>query len=345
MGRSGRTVVRGTASGSTEVPLERTLKISSCIIVPFLLAGGGGLAYLQVRYPDVGPAPSITVPRDPPVLDRGRYLARHVALCIDCHSKRDWTRYAGPVLPGTEGMGGQRFAEDIGLPGVFRSPNITPAAIGSWTDGELWRAVAEGVSRDGRSLFPFMPYLAYGRMAEEDLSAVLAYVRTLPSIPGAVPERQLDFPVNLLVRTFPKKASPAPRPPESDRKAYGAYLAAVASCADCHTPQEGGKPVAGMEYAGGYEFRLPFGIVRSANITPDRETGIGTLDRAAFVAKFKAFDPGRTKPIDVSPGTPNTIMPWTEYAGMNEDDLGAIHEYLGNLKPVRNPVERFTLKP
>ena len=93
---------------------------------------------------------------------------------------------------------------------MLYSKNITPAAIGSWTDGELLRAGHRRVCRsDGTPLFPLMPYPHFGAMAEDDVHAVLAYVRSLKAIENTnIPERELNFPLNLIVRTIPAPATP-----------------------------------------------------------------------------------------------------------------------------------------
>jgi mono/diheme cytochrome c family protein len=160
-----------------------------------------------------------------------------------------------------------------------------------------------------------------------------------------VPESTLHFPLNLIVRTIPAPANPQPVPPLSDTLAYGEYLVTIASCADCHTPSKEGKPVPGMDFAGGAEFNLPFGLVRSANITPDEETGIGSWDRQEFLDRFKEYADSAASHRPVKQGNFNTIMPWLVYAGMTEDDLGAIYAYLRTQKPVENRVITFTAKP
>jgi hypothetical protein len=63
------------------------------------------------------------------IVDRGSYLTHHVAVCMDCHSQRDFTKFSGPIIPGTEGIGGDKFDQGVGIPGVLTAPNITPAAL------------------------------------------------------------------------------------------------------------------------------------------------------------------------------------------------------------------------
>ena len=82
-----------------------------------------------------------------------------------------------------------------------------------------------GVSQDGTPLFPIMPYPHFGAMSEDDIHAILSYVRSLAAIDNtAIPERRLSFPLNLIVRTIPAPANPQPRPPVSDKLAYGRYV-------------------------------------------------------------------------------------------------------------------------
>ena len=98
-----------------------------------------------------------------------------------------------------------------------------------------------------------------------------------------------------------------------------------------------------MEFAGGFEFPLPTGgIVRSANITPDKETGIGNWTETDFVNRFKTYADTAYKPKTISAGEFNTMMPWTMYCTMNPEDLKAIYAWLRTVKPVNNRVVKFT---
>ena len=98
----------------------------------------------------------------------------------------------------------------------------------------------------------------------------------------------------------------------------------------------------GVPFAGGQEFNEPGRfLVRSANITPDNETGIGQWSREDFIARFKSVTEDDYRKIKVAPGEPNTVMPWWEFSGMTEFDLGAIYEYLRSIQASRNAVEKF----
>lgn len=324
--------------------MRRLLKLVGWLLALLVAAGLGGLGYFISRYPDAAPARLVSLPTSPEALARGEYLVRHVMACLDCHSQRDFSKHAGPIRPGTLGMGGERFdRQTAGVPGVIHAPNITPAAIGQWTDGELLRAVTEGISRDGHALFPIMPYTNYGRLAEDDVRAALAYVRTLRPVESHHPERRLDFPMNLIVRVIPRRAAFGSRPSPADRVAYGKYLATAASCGDCHTPLDGGQPNEALAFAGGAEFAHPeLGYrVRSANITPDADTGIGQWTEEQFINKFKAFEGPDDRRLTDAEQRQNTAMPWRQYAGMTREDLGAIYAWLRTLKPLSHRVDRF----
>jgi hypothetical protein len=96
-----------------------------------------------------------------------------------------------------------------------------------------------------------------------------------------------------------------------------------------------------MKFAGGQEFKLPSGIAYAANITPHQETGIGSWSKKQFIVRFKSYADSSIVPHKVQPNQVNTTMPWFSYAGMTEEDLGAIYEYILSLNPINNKVERF----
>jgi len=322
--------------------MNKSVKILLGLLLLAVVALAGGYSYMLLAFPKVSDAPDLTIEITPERLERGEYLAMNVAMCIDCHSERDYGKFAAPLIPGTFGMGGEVFDENMGLPGSFHASNITPAGLKDWTDGELYRAITAGVSRDGRVLFPIMPYPNFAKMATEDIYSIIAYIRTLDPIEHDVPKSKASFPMNLIMRTIPADASPATLPDPSDKLAWGAYLTNAASCGDCHTPMEKGEPLPGMEFAGGMTFAFNRGTLRAVNITPDSETGIGAWTEDMFVQRFKAFVDSSYVDYDVPQGEFNTIMPWKMYALMTEHDLRSIYTYLKSLKPVKNPIERFT---
>ena len=323
--------------------MKKVVKIALIIVVAIMSLTGGGIAYVSLALPNVKAAPELTVPATPEMVERGRYLANHVAACTDCHSTRDWSKFAGPIIPGTHGKGGEKFSEEFGFPGTFYARNITPYNLAKWTDGELYRLITTGVTRDGEPIFPVMPYPAYAQMDPEDIKAIIAYIRTLQPIANDVPESQPNFPMNLIMRTMPQEpAAPGKRPSPSDKPAYGTYIATISGCTHCHTPMDKGTPLEGMFMAGGFEFNLPGGTVRSSNLTSHPVHGIGNWTEEQFVQRFKLYQQPEMRNVSVGRGEMNTVMPWFMYSGMTDDDLKAVFAYLKTLPPNDNKVEKFT---
>lgn len=299
------------------------------------------LTYLTFFLPNVGPPPDFQVEITDEKVEHGKYLANHVMLCMDCHAVRDFSLFAGPPKPETLGAGGEIFDQNIGLPGIFISRNLTPAGLGDWTDGEIFRAITSGVSKDGSALFPIMPYNQYSKLDEEDIHAVIAYLRTLEPVENDLPPSKPDFPINFLINTMPVKAEMQPKPSTNNVTEYGRYMITAGACSDCHTKMERGEYV-GEPYAGGNEFTMPDGsVVRSANLTP-HETGIGNWTKEQFVARFKVYSDSTYVPRRVEPGQFQTIMPWPMYTDMKQEDLEAIYEYLRTVPAVENRIELFT---
>ena len=304
----------------------------------------GVVTYITQALPNIKVDPDLKVEPTPERIARGEYLANSVCVCMDCHSTRDWNKFSGPLVPGTLGKGGERFDETMNFPGTFFSKNITPFAMKNWSDGEIYRAITSGVSKDGHPFFPVMPYPNYNKLDTEDVYAIIAYLRTLPEQDNVPEPSKPAFPVNIILHTIPEPAAPTKRPDPSDAVAYGAYMANAAGCVECHTKQEKGKKI-GEPFAGGFEFHMPTGAInRSANITPSENGGIGKWSKEQFIERFKFYADSSYVPatIDWAKGDFQTVMPWTMYRNMKEQDLGAIYDYLRTVKPVDAVIERWT---
>jgi len=158
-----------------------------------------------------------------------------------------------------------------------------------------------------------------------------------------------------------RPAAPAPNA-GADRLARGRLLVSIGGCNDCHTPMkfdpELGMPVPDMTRmlsghpAGGPDpastlsghdmaaigptftsFRLPFGVVYPANLTPDRDTGLGGWTEEMFV---RAVRTGRHMGGSGRPILPP--MPWMTLAQQSDEDLKAIFAYLQSVPAIRNDV-------
>jgi hypothetical protein len=188
-----------------------------------------------------------------------------------------------------------------------------------------------------------MPFQNFAQGDPNDIKAIIAYLRTLNPISNKpAGTTSINFLHGLYNRTIPRKVDPIYLTKLKTAIDSGRYLVTMASCNDCHTPK---KWLEINDYSrrlsGGIEYPLPTGgFVHSANLTPD-ESGLGTWTEEAFINKFKSYrDSGsiyKTAPNDLS-----SLMPWSTYAYMTDKDLHSIYVYLKSIKPVYNPVVKFT---
>jgi mono/diheme cytochrome c family protein len=323
--------------------MKKFLKIFSRVLLVLLVIVIGIVAYIKLALPNVGDAPNLTIEKTAARVARGEYLANHVTVCIDCHSTRDWSRFSGPITEGTLGKGGDLFDQKFGFPGAYYAKNITPEGIGRYTDGELFRVITTGVTKEGRAMFPVMPYQYYGRMDEEDIYSIIAYIRSLQPVKNVVPESSSDFPMSIIINTIPTKASFTKMPAKTDVVNYGKYLVNAGACKECHTKFEKGKLIEGTDFGGGREFPFPDGaVIRSGNISPDAATGIGSWNETAFLAMFRVRSDSATLATKLKPGDFNSIMPWTMYGKMTDEDLKAIYAYLKTVTPINNTVVKYS---
>lgn len=274
------------------------------------------------------PYPDLTASTDSAVIARGEYLVNGPAHCTGCHTDNanEAAYLRGEQVPMHGGY-------DFVLPfGHIYSRNITSHpeyGIGRLTDQEIARTLRYGVGSDGRAIFDFMPFY---NISDDDLRAIISYLRTVPPSANQVPPHSFDF-MGKAVKAFviePMGALAVERPvsvvPDSSA-AYGDYLAnSVANCAGCHTQRDlmtgayAGPRFAGwqgMEGLNGTWFNTP-------NLTPDPATGhTSHWDFEMFRKRFRA-----------GPGVPNSPMPWVNYARFSDSDLKAIWSYLQGLEPV-----------
>jgi mono/diheme cytochrome c family protein len=320
-------------------------KIALFLLTGIVVVIGGGLAFLYLRKPAQAPASRARVPMTAERIARGEYLFEHVADCGGCHTLRDFTRVGGPQDRSRRGWGNVVSDFFVGLPGQVVASNITPdpeTGIGTWTDGEKIRAIRDGVDKNGNALFPMMPYMSYRAMCDDDIEALVAYLDTLPPVRHPLPRTKVAFPVNLLIKFLPQPAGSVSPAERADRVKYGKYLADLAGCRGCHTPEDKpGQPLPGMDFAGGQALTTKAGTVLTANITPDMETGIGKWSEEFFQKKFYEYrDYAAHESPKLAGPQAFTLMPWLAFTGLSPEDLGAIYVYLRTMKPVSHYVER-----
>jgi mono/diheme cytochrome c family protein len=324
------------------------LRIVLGLIGLIALLIGGTFAYAELTYDKdfaSHPLPPIKASSDPAVIAHGEYVANAVAHCPACHwpGEYDKPRKLGPRHDLRGGM-------KIPAPGfgIFYPPNITPHTTGikDFSDGELARAIRHGVNRHGR-IAPVM-HLAVGPMSDEDLTAVISYLRSIAPIANQAPPDEYGLIGKIVLGIIgPKTNEPAPYVAPASGAAgisveRGKYLATgPAFCAGCHTPVDpfDGFAPSGPLFSGeaqaepdatdhNYEIVAP-------NITPDPKTGyMRAWTEDAFVARFRA---GRA--------VAGSKMPWEAFQQMTDEDLRSIYRFLQTVPkaerdvgPTRRPV-------
>src|SRR4029079_16157101 len=100
----------------------------------------------------------------------------------------------------------------------------------------------EGISRDGRALFPMMPYGNFRHMSDEDVYSLVAYMNSLTPVHNPLPKTEVQFPVSILMKSAPQPLGSVPEPDSSDKVKYGEYLVTMAGCQNCHTQAGQGEP-------------------------------------------------------------------------------------------------------
>jgi mono/diheme cytochrome c family protein len=299
-----------------------------------LLAAGAGAAAVETRWDRrfQAPYPQVHASADSALIERGAYLVYGPAHCAYCHTQpQQWAALdRGERVPLS---GGYPFVLPMG---TFRSPNLTPdpeTGIGRLDDAAIARVLRHGVMPDGRATLPFM---AFHGMSDDDLTAVLSYLRSQPAVRNAVPDRDPNFLGRALLAFVlePHAAHASPpqvAPPQAPTVERGRYLAEnVANCAGCHTKRSmlDGR-VLGGHLAGGAPMpaeSIPGKVLVPPNLTPDPATGrIATWTEDQFVARIRA---GGT--------VPGSHMPWRAFARMSDTDLRALYRYLRSIPPIVN---------
>lgn len=326
--------------------LRRILKGLLILVGVLVVLAIGLVGYMQLfaDRPLERPLRQMTAPQDPQTIARGEFLYNSSNLCWGCHGSQGSYRSDEPQA------GGRKFDLSSVGPGfgIFYATNLTPdleTGIGAWSDGELVRAIREGVDREGHTILPVMPYQFAHGMSDADALALVAYLRSLVPVRHAVPANQPTFIYRVLVTVGILKPEstikvPVVAPAKGVTAEYGEYLAwRNSGCAECHMPRN--------MNTGELDFTRPFagalapipeeGIsALASNLTPDAATGIGSWTEEQFMtAMRKGQRPDGTVILP--------FMPWPSYSRWSDDDLKAVWLYLRTLPAVNHPVAPSTL--
>jgi mono/diheme cytochrome c family protein len=273
-----------------------------------------------------------------PLLDlvaKGKYIFAAAGGGCGCHTEPG---KAATAL----NAGGRRFDAPFG---TVYSTNITPdreTGIGAWTDDQIIAAIRLGRRPNGERIIPVHPYMAFNGMAEEDLRALVAYLRSVPPIHRPNQPKKISVPLFESVflpawlAAFAAKETPPPAAPTSGL-ARGEYLVrAVGHCGECHTPRGVTQAVDNSRFLAGN----PKGPENSVvpNITPDKDTGLTWSEEE--IAEYLAT--GNKPDGDVAGGLMGEIIQGTSagYKDLTKADRLAIAQYLKTVPPVKLKVSK-----
>lgn len=277
-----------------------------CVAVLGLALNG----FYKLNQQQPNQAADLKVAGTPEQIARGQKLAN---TCLGCHSPN-----------GQFPLTGQDFLASGGPPvGVLYAPNLTNAGeINDWTDGEVIRAIREGVHKSGRSLL-IMPSQIFRNMSDDDVQALVAFLRSQPAAGQASPPAQFNLAGALFMNLADFRTVQAPvgvvkSPPAGVTAEYGEYLVNIAGCRECHGEQLQGRDPADQN-----------GPPAGPNLT--KILPEWTQDQ--FTTFFNTGQLPDGKAV-------GNVMPWKEIRSFaSDDDLQALFIYLHSLPPVEGPVK------
>ena len=262
-------------------------------------------------------------------LSRGKYIFGATGGC-GCHTK--------PKEP--VNSGGRRYDGPFG---TVYSTNITPdreTGIGGWTDEQVITAIRLGRRPNGERLIPVHPYPVFNGMAAEDLRALVAYLRTVPSVKRPNQPKQITVPLfeSVFLPAWLAAFAPRETPPPAaltSGLARGEYLVrAVGHCGECHTPRTMTMATDNSRFLAGN----PKGPEDSEvpNITPDKDTGLTWTEEQ--IAEY--LGTGSKPDGDVAGSLMGEMIQGTlaGYKDLTRADLLAIARYLKSVPPVKNKI-------
>lgn len=284
---------------------------AATLLAAAAVAGDWMAGQRMQRRIDVALQPPPALRTDAPAIERGRYLYASRG-CVDCH--------------GANGAGRTFLDEPGGM--KVAGPDITPAAgsvVARYQPQDWVRTLRHGVKPDGTPVL-IMPSEDYNRLTDDDLGALVAYVRQLPPQAGAAAVVSLPLPVRVLYGfgAIPDAAAkidhglpPPTAVPEGVTREHGAYVANM--CLGCHGPQ-----LAGGKVPGG-----PPDWPAAADLTGGNAGAMAHYPDADSLLKL--FKTGHR-----ADGTPVKVMPFESLREMSDTDVRALHVYLRGLPAARS---------
>jgi cytochrome c553 len=280
----------------------------------------GLIGFYKLNQQHANPVADVHVAGTPEQVARGERLAH---ICAGCHSP-------DRQLP----LSGVNMIAHFGFPpiGTFYAPNLTPSGnIKDWSDGELIRAIREGVHKNGRSLL-VMTAENFRYMSDDDVQAVVAYLRSQPPTGRPTPENNWNVLGAVFTNLVDFRTAQAPvghvAAPQPGTPQVGEYMVNIIGCRDCHGDQLQGKVANGQP-----------GPPPGPNLTKI----VPHWSEAQFMTFFNTgtLPDGSTVPVVTLPdGSSEAVMAWEVVrASTTDDELKALYTYLHSLPAVESPTK------
>ena len=254
---------------------------------------------------------------------RGKYLVEGPVACGNCHIQRG--PKGEPLFE--KGLSGGVPIIEPEFYNAYPS-NITPdkeTGIGNWTDAQLAKAIREGIRPNGKVIGAPMPIEFYRKFSDEDLKAIIIYIKAQRPVKNVVPKSTYYYP--LPANYGPAITKVIPTPSTANTIQYGEYLATISHCMECHNPMnKKGELIWSKLGAGGQLLHGPWGVSVSRNITPHKN---GLKDWTD-----KQIETSIRYGVDRSGHPYKPPMPFDWLKNISENDLSAIIAYLRSLKPL-----------
>ncbi len=287
------------------------LGIGVLVLVGIIVAGGIIMHFVGNNRLDNAPQVAtkpVSVPTDGEAVARGEYIVHKVSFCGECH---------GENLEGAVLMDGE-------LGSYVTAPNLTSGVGGisaAYTDADWELAIRHGIGPDGR-VFVIMPSHFYSHYSDEDLGAVIAYLKSLPAVDNDLGQRQIGFPGTVLggvvafdeftrINSIDHANVGGSGPVAGVTIEYGEYLTQIAICGECHGTNLAGIPPGGD------------GPPPGPNLTPGGD--LAEWSEADFINTIRTGTTPSGEQLD------GEQMPWPSYSQFSDEELQAIWAYLSSL--------------
>lgn len=315
--------------------MKKFVRILGWVLLIIVVVLGIGASYIHFSgiptyaQPEI---PDIKVEVTPQKVEQGQKIAS--MLCMHCHSNKD------------NQMAGRKLTDIPAAFGDIYSMNITSdeeKGIGNWSDGEIIYFLRTGLRKNGTYAPPYMP--KFPLLSDDDIQSIVAWLRsgqhavkpTREEPPTSEPSFLVKLLTHVAMKPLPYPDKAIENPDTTNQVEWGNYLSnKLYGCYHCHSADFKTNDDLFPEksvgfYAGGnILINLVGSEIKSLNITPDTETGIGSWTEEDFLTALKT---GKRKNGE------QLRYPMLPYTRLTDGELKAIYAYLRTVPAIKHKVQ------